>query len=106
MPKLSDSEINDSYRERANALLAQLPEDGDGAPFRITINQHAAVQVCEGGAFVECQLWVPDSTHVSASPVPVPVPVTILFFHDPAQNTPEQEAARQQWIAKRRDEAT
>lgn len=40
----------DRYREAAAALM----------PDGMTISPYANVQVCEGGAFVEAQVWVPE----------------------------------------------
>lgn len=53
----SDSQINAEFRARATALLDHALE---GAGLRITVNPVGSVGRCEGGAFVECSLWVPD----------------------------------------------
>jgi hypothetical protein len=41
------------YRERAKELAAQR------VPLELTVSPNAPVQVTEGGAYVEAQLWVP-----------------------------------------------
>lgn len=95
--KKSDSEIAYDYRERARSLYARPPS--------VSIAVHAAVAVGEDGAFVEAQVWVPDrvetidelTTAIDVAmrgPKVEAIPLTLDFFHDPRENTPEQEDRR------------
>lgn len=59
--RLAQKASHERYRERAIELLHGISLSGhDLPPMPITVSEHAHVHVCEGGAFVEVNVWIPE----------------------------------------------
>ncbi len=59
---ITTKEQYQNYRETAREILA---DNSHG----VTVSEHANVQVCEDGAFVECVVWVDkDVAEFGSSP--------------------------------------
>lgn len=55
MTRDESKQLYEDYRNKAKQLAAEGTDD----ELQLSVVQYANVQLCEDGAFVECQVWIP-----------------------------------------------